>query len=80
MIKELPGCKEAASKASSRTLKDGHDINALSVFIVGLEALDVGAIPGTPGCVFLNVAKLPERHLGKSCLTPLDRRCCMVQQ
>ena len=48
MIKGLPGCKDAASEVNSMILKDGHDINSLSVFIVCLAALDENAIPGTP--------------------------------
>jgi len=33
MIKGLPGCKGAASEVSRVTMTEGHDINAVSVFV-----------------------------------------------
>ena len=51
MIKGLPGCEGAASEVNRMIMEEGHDINAVSVFVVCLAAMDGGAIPGTPDCV-----------------------------
>ena len=40
MIKGLPGCKGTASEVSRMAMTEGHDINAVSVFVVCLAALD----------------------------------------
>ena len=51
MVKGPPGCEGAASEVNRMIMEEGHDINAVSVFVVCLAALDEGAIPGTPDCV-----------------------------
>ena len=51
MIKGLPGCEGAASEVNRMIMEEGRDINAVSVSVVCLAALDGGAIPGTPDCV-----------------------------